>query len=351
MGNNELQISQTKNPKKIFYLVSEYHGCGWYRCHVPGVILKKMGHTVSLNHFLPLSAVPESDVIIFQRQYSREALQALEYANQLGKLTVFELDDNIWHIDPTNPAYEFWSDERKLAGVEAALGMSKMVTTSTKCLADFLARFNPKVKVLPNMLPEEHWSLKPRSEASEDRLIVGWAGSRTHWRDLELLVGTVEGILDEYDFVEFHLAGMDTHPFREHSRLTMLPSVQLEDYGRLLSGFDIGLAPLMDTHFNRCKSDLKFIEYAMAGLAVVASRVEPYEKTVIHGETGLLARNPKDWLKYLRRVIESPELRGSLSAKARAYAQTRTISKNIWMWEEAYGLEKPATSKPGRLQK
>ncbi|MDI6821785.1 MAG: glycosyltransferase family 4 protein [Actinomycetota bacterium] len=304
---------------------------------MPGVELKKRGHHVVLNDFLTIDRVREFDIIVFQRQFIASSLRAIDYANSLGKLTVYELDDDLWHIDKASPAYNFWSDPRKLRAVEAALKACQLVTTSTPYLAELLRQYNKNVVVLPNMLPSEYWQVKHESR-EDGKIIIGWAGGAHHWSDLEILRGTIEQILDDYPHVELHVVGMREYPFKEHERIKILKPVRLEEYSKLLSKFDIGIAPLVDTQFNHCKSDLKFIEYGMVGLPVVASKVIPYMKSVVHGENGFLAQNPKDWMKFLRRLIEDPDLRLKLGRKAKEYAQTRTIEKNIWMWERAYNI-------------
>jgi glycosyltransferase involved in cell wall biosynthesis len=73
---------------------------------------------------------------------------------------------------------------------------------------------------------------------------------------------------------------------------------------------------------------------------VVASKVESYIGSIVHGENGFLASNTKDWIKYLRRLIENHELRQKIAAKAKQFAETRTIEKNIWLWEQAYGISR-----------
>jgi glycosyltransferase involved in cell wall biosynthesis len=106
----------------------------------------------------------------------------------------------------------------------------------------------------------------------------------------------------------------------------------------MLVSFDIAIAPLKNIEFNKAKSDLKYLEYAMAGLPVVASDIEAYNKTIIHGQNGFLAKSEEEWFKYLSLLIEDYKLREKIGRAARAYAETRTIEKNIHLWEEAYGL-------------
>jgi glycosyltransferase involved in cell wall biosynthesis len=325
--------------KEIFYVVADMWACGWYRCNTPGVELNKRGHHVMLHGEFDLEAIPFLDVIIFQRQCQDTAIEAIDRANQFGATTVYELDDDLWNIDPTNPAYEFWNQPGMLQSLVECVRKVKVVTTTTPRLAQVLSRFNKNVYVLPNMLPQEYWQVEQVDQKRKDTLVIGWAGSQHHWIDLKILEGIIEQILDEYPFVEFHIAGAKEMPFKPHDRLIKIEPVGLEDYAEILSGFNIALAPLTDSHFNKCKSDLKFVEYGMVGSAVVASKVEAYTNTIIHGENGFLARNAKDWLKYIKRLVEDEKLRSTVSANAKKYAETRTIEKNIGLWEKAYGLK------------
>jgi len=324
--------------KEIFYVVGDYRACGWYRCHVPGLVLSERGHHVMLNSALQTNEISLLDVIVWQRQCSSSVIEAIETANSMGKTTVYEIDDNLWNLSKTNPAYEFWNRPGSLKMTEEAIRRVKVVTTTTPRLATLLGRFNPSVAILPNMLPEEQWRVEKKNKKKGERLVIGWAGGEAHWDDLKVLQGVIDHLLEEYPDIEFHIAGAGEVPLNEHERAVGLESVPIEDYAKLLRGFDIGLVPLADVHFNNCKSDLKFLEYAALGIPTVASKVDSYEASVIHGVNGFLAGNAKDWLKYLRRLIEEEDLRIRIGAKAKEFASTRMIEKNIGLWETAYGL-------------
>jgi hypothetical protein len=45
---------------------------------------------------------------------------------------------------------------------------------------------------------------------------------------------------------------------------------------KLFDNFDIGLIPLINNKFNRCKSPIKFFDLTQLGLAVIASNSPPY---------------------------------------------------------------------------
>ena len=72
--------------------------------------------------------------------------------------------------------------------------------------------------------------------------------------------------------------------------------------------FDIGVAPLIDNEFNRCKSNLRWLEWSALGVPTVASRVVPFQ-CIRPNIDGYLAKNEKEWYTNLRALIEIPKLR------------------------------------------
>lgn len=319
-------------------MVSEFQGCAWYRCHVPGYELKRQGNYVVLENQIDRATLELFDVIVFQRHIHPIILDAINYANSIGKLTVYELDDDIWHLDRNNPAYDYWNDQVKLKQAEACIRACQIVTTPTPYLARQLAKFNPNVVILPNMLPGYCWNVVPRKQKT-DKVKVGWAGSTSHWSDLEIVTGLVGQLLSEFPQVEIHLAGMAEYPFKENERIIKHESVRIEELADLIKILDIGLAPVIDSPFNRAKSDLKFLEYGIAWIPFIGSKVEAYIHTIDQGENGFLATNPKDWLKYTSRLIEDVDLRVEMAKAAHDHALSRTIEKNVWLWEKAYQIE------------
>lgn len=98
-----------------------------------------------------------------------------------------------------------------------------------------------------------------------------------------------------------------------------IEAMPLEQYRQYMreAQFDIGLAPLSDTSFNRCKYFNKFIEYTLVGVTGIYSDNPPYTYVVRDGENGRLAHNnTEDWLKKIIDVIEDKEYRKNSLKKA-----------------------------------
>ena len=67
--------------------------------------------------------------------------------------------------------------------------------------------------------------------------------------------------------------------------------------------FDIGLAPLENDSFSKCKYFNKFVEYSMSGTVGIYSNTEPYTDVIQDGVNGFLADNTKESCRFVNDVL------------------------------------------------
>jgi glycosyltransferase involved in cell wall biosynthesis len=319
---------------EVVYVVEQDGACAWYRCRVPASALAALGHRVAFAS--PKSDVPFAAVTVFLRPSHPDSPRVIAEIVKRGAIAVVDLDDDLWSIARSNPAWGGWNNDggATLRVLEACIRAASFVTTTTPALASVVRPLNADVRITRNALPRDLWP-KVRRRKSK-RVVIGWAGSITHFDDLSDLRGVIPTLLDRYPSVRFHVAGADVLPLAEHPRIRCLEAVSTQDYAGLLAGFDIGLAPVREARFNAAKSDLKFIEYAACSVPVVASDGVTYA-SVEHGVTGFRARSGRDWLRHISRLVEDADLRRSVGDNARRYAESRFADGRTW--EKAYGLE------------
>ena len=189
---------------------------------------------------------------------------------------------------------------------------------------DVIRAINPAVSVFENQIE----TLEPLtiSETGKRPLIIGYGAGLHH--DLDW--GTVS---DSYNKVCDSLNGsgvnFETWIFGseavfnsirgENKRL--FPMVLLETYYSVLRYIDVSLMPLRDTHFNRSKSDIKFLEAASHGSACLASNVV-YEKTITSSETGFIYSSPQAFQDQLEALATDSALRNRIIVNAYEYVQT-----------------------------
>jgi hypothetical protein len=105
--------------------------------------------------------------------------------------------------------------------------------------------------------------------------------------------------------------------------------------------WDVGIGPLRDTPFTRCKSDVKFLDYAAIGVAGAFSRVAPYdgaeEGSPRHLESAYLVENsPEAWEDALETLLGDDELRLHLARGAvRSLRRDRILARRAGEWSAA----------------
>lgn len=320
---------------RVFGWAADRYGCGYYRVGLPMAALRHTGladTTAATTVHKPEGA----DVIVGQRVVNEAASELWQ---RLRIPRVFELDDDLWTLHETNPATAHYGpvELRRLAENVAA---ADVVTCSTGPLADRLRQFNPRVVVVPNYI-DGGLLRHPRRPA--ERVTVGWAGSHTHLDDMRVMARPLRKTLAANRLVDLHLIGADyRRQLGGKGRFTDWNTSLPAYYASI--DFDIGLAPLVDSPFNRSKSPVKALEYAALGIPVVASNVGPYRQFVIDGETGFLCSTEQEWADRLRLLIRDPHLRARMGAAARAHAANYTINHHAHEWLDAFQSAIPVTA-------
>jgi glycosyltransferase involved in cell wall biosynthesis/GT2 family glycosyltransferase len=173
--------------------------------------------------------------------------------------------------------------------------------------------------------------VRARRDTSPDgRLRIGYAaGTPTHQRDFAAAAEAVATVLRErpscrlvlfrdpvsgrrmLDPAEFaSLRGLeDQVEWRD-----LVPPAELSGE---VARFDVNLAPVeVGNPFCEAKSELKFFEAALVEVCTVASPAGPFRRAIRHGETGLLADDPRSWTAALRGLLDDPARRARLGRAA-----------------------------------
>lgn len=92
----------------------------------------------------------------------------------------------------------------------------------------------------------------------------------------------------------------------------------IKQYATHYNNIDVCLAPLIDRKFNELKSNLKVIEAGFFKKPIIVSEMHPYIEDIKHGENAFQVkhkRNHKDWYKFIKRLVENPDLREDMGNK------------------------------------
>jgi glycosyltransferase involved in cell wall biosynthesis len=306
------------------------HACGTYRILLPFQMMAAAGHNVDTRCGWTDDAL-NYQVIVGQRISRMAALPTWRRLRAKHRL-VYETDDDIWSIDPTNFAAKFAHSPDVIDATEQAIAAAHLVTVSTEPLAEVLRRHHDNVVVLPNHIDAALLDIeRPR----RDRLTIGWAGGDSHLRDIAMIAPTLRRFFGRNPTMDFHTIGSDYRSAMKFPGRHTEWDRDIWTYYRTID-FDIGLAPLVDSVFNWSKSAIKIIEYGALGIPCIASDIGPYRDYVVHGETGFLVRHPHEWGKRLYELSSDAAMREEMGANAKARAAQQTIQSGWTQWMDAY---------------
>jgi glycosyltransferase involved in cell wall biosynthesis len=316
--------------------VTEPSGCGYYRIVLPFDQLKAHGWDARYGAGTPPQEAFTAKIIAGERLMYPEVLGQWRRLRLRHRL-VYEIDDDVWTIDPTNTqAYRAFSRFSILDAVETSIATSDMITVTTERLAEVIRERtgHSRIRIVPNCIPAK---LLEVERTRRQHVTVGWAGGSSHGRDLTMIAHPVRQVIDKDRRLRLHLVGQDfrrTFGVLSFARYTPWRD-DTDEYYRSLD-FDIGLAPIEPSTFNAAKSHIKCLEYAALGIPVVASDFLPYQGFVVDGVTGFLCRTPKQWRERIRELANDSDLRESMGAKARELAAQHTIEGNWHRWAAVY---------------
>lgn len=305
-----------------------------------------------------------ADIVIVDRLWRPDiseshAKKLLEKTRAARARLIYALDDDFLDLPSERKDWEPTEDHLKV--VRFFLINADGILVTTPALQERLAEYNRNFQVVSHALDERlikrnfptpyGWPgrLGFLPMPSMRRRVIGYMGTHTHDDDLLMILPALWTFWRRHmQEIEFQFLGVigrrETRralkglPFR-----VIHPARGKTEYTSFMPWFtknihwDIALAPLRDTAFNRCKSDIKFLDYCAIGTAGVFSRVPAYTSSVRHLETGWLANNePGTWAEALDTLFSDGELRGQLANQATQYLlSNRTLAQRSREWVSA----------------
>ena len=323
---------KNRDALRVFGWQADDGGCGQERIEAPLDTLNRLADwSCSHSSWLNAQDLHEHryDLVIGQRTSSPEAFQLWQaLVNPLGPATIYEVDDFLFGVEPTNrTAHEFFSMESTQRIMATSLYLADAVTVSCEPLKEALSQFNPNIYVIPNYQPKRYLQA-PRRATSAD-VVVGYGGGSSHTLDILANVAGIRSAMAANEHVTFRNYGQNFAQEFALPRFEYVPwQKQKRAYMESLR-LDVGICPLRDTQFNRCKTSIKALEYAMKGVPCVASNVTPYKEFVVDGVTGFLVDTAEEWHDALHELVNNPDLRYELGCNAYELACAWTLEGHI----------------------
>lgn len=321
-----------RDPKvKVVAFRGDRAACFFYRLSAPLAQVAKHNPDwdITITGVLDTRKLADYNVAIMQRQYKADVFYPLLAMKKNGTKVIYEIDDDLFNVPKWNPASETLGKKAVQDNIKYFLANVHAIFTTTEHLKKLYSQYCPNIYVLPNSIDYEILHPVPRNSAKK---VVAWQGSQSHDRDVSLMIPALKEVAKRTDtFIKLWQIKSDIDAYQ-------VPYVPFPAFYQMFSQLDgyIGLAPLTTVFFNKSKSNLKWLEYSVHGMATIASKVGPYADSIEHEKTGLLIEDNRDWLDAINYLLDNPEKHAEMVKNAQAVVKEQyDISKNYVMWENA----------------
>jgi len=294
---------------------------------------------------VPFKALAGCNVVVVQRLASHENFDTLRKFKEIGLGIVYDLDDDMWSIASSNPAAPVMKSLRgQLAGFDECSRLADIVTCSTGKLESSIKtnmKHSVPTRVVNNAVELAMFrpSILPKDES---KVVIGWGGSATHSEDLRELGDSLLTLLKAESKAHLHFVGMiPDKRYVGHQKIIAHGWVPVHEYASRLAtwNWDVYLAPLVDTRFNRAKRGIKAMEAGALRIPCLMSDVQPFREFVSHDKEleWLLCRKPQDWLDKCRELVNDKAMREYLGGRCYdVVKRVYSMEARAPVWQQIY---------------
>lgn len=253
-------------------------------------------------------------------------------SQKFGTKFVLDVDDNMYEIPKTNTIWKDKNAAKNIKEMQYMIEHTPYLVTSSRILQqDYKLRRTNPTYFLPNYISEEY---KHKPFDNGDKIVVGFFGGAAHEQDFKAS-GALQALkLLIKDYKNIHVGSVGMKLDLPKDRYTFYPGkpgqAWIDEVWPNIN-IDISLAPLEDNVFNRCKTNIKWLESALIPAAFVATGIPPYSHSVKQRETGLLVQNTTEqWYNAIEELVTNQVLRHKLATHAESEVRLAWSIEHKW---------------------
>ena len=306
-------------------LLDDLNGVNYHRVMVPVENLMRQGfdnvHLVSdATEMSQMDLTLVDNVVIPRCLPAKNHHMFRKIMKSYGIKIIVDIDD-YWILNKDNFNYNIWKNHMS-SMIQKTIKIADVIWTPSEVLAKHISSLNTKAEIVivPNAIDPaaEQWAL-PKTES--ESLRFGYTGAGAHNNDVDEIGYTFEDKILYCTNVERYVSKLKaSHP---------VDWTDMFHYGSVYQDIDVALVPLKKNTFNECKSDLKLVEAAFTGTAVIASNVSPYKEKIIHGYNGLLCSTQAEWKEAIESMTKEKarELAANLAKDYLVQRNIKTVNE------------------------
>jgi glycosyltransferase involved in cell wall biosynthesis len=249
---------------------------------------------------------------------------------------VFDFDDAIYTvyrgnenlIGDLNELRKIENNEKRFA---CTVANSKLIVLENEVAKEKAQLFNNKILMITGPIDINRYK-RSSPKVLSDRIVIGWIGSSYTTSYLDIVSSVIEKVITKYPNVFFKTIGASNN-FRL-SKNYIHTHWELNTEVRELQDFDIGIMPLPNDEYARCKGGYKILQYMSMGIPSIASSVGVNNSIIVNGINGFLVNNENQWYEMLVYLIENLASLNDIGSNARAIALDQfsyEINAPIWL--------------------
>lgn len=302
--------------KKVgIYCANPQDGTAWWRAISPFSHLDRAGYLDGYQFKVMREdgfrvESPFLDLIVMQRPFKESHYEMVIEAHNRGIPVWVDYDDNVLDVPLANPAHQTYDSAKVKHQIAQIMTLADMITVTTEDLAKVYSTFG-EVRVIPNAFDER---LTPKRDVRLDTKTIAWRGSRTHDEDLLEYLPAIQRVAEKRPDWKWAFIGKPYFMVQKYLPKAILwePSYGAL-YWMLLRKIspELAIVPLTDNRFNRCKSNIAWLEFSYAGAATICPDWKAWEDAEIK------YRTEEEFEATLERLTAcSPNLRRGMAERA-----------------------------------
>lgn len=319
-------------------------GCSYHRVWMP---IKEMSGTIANRPFLEnrSSRRDIGDSIFLFNRVPLGSISDIPILKANGAKIVVDIDDH-WILYPHHEMAVSWAKSKAHEQIQECLSLADMVLTTNERLKVAASHLCNNVHVVPNGLRFGYEQFKYQPHLYGDKVNFIYTGGTSHLHDLSVLKPVMKRLYSDSQFRQngqIVLAGYQ-HEYgvgntsgpwakmlsiiKQSGSWSVLPHRELDEYMFSYNIANVALAPLEDTTFNMCKSNLKTLEAGCKNIPIIASNMEPYTQDR-ECPGVILCSTTKEWYEAIKMLMNNRFLRESLGKQLGDYVREKYPMKQF----------------------